>query len=82
MWSPFTPIASVAAGLLSSFQNPFHPGHSVGNKLNYTQLDIFTPYIEFARAAYCDPDKIAGWKCGGSSFLLRFYVFSGLLIGK
>jgi hypothetical protein len=78
MWLPFTPIASVAAGLLSSFQNPFNLGH----KLNYTQLDIFTPHIEFARAAYCDPDKIFGWQCGGSSFLLRFYVFSDLLIGK
>jgi len=26
----------------------------------------FVPYIEFARAAYCKPSKIAGWKCGGA----------------
>jgi hypothetical protein len=68
MWPPFTPIASLAAGLLSGSQSTFNVSHTTVAKLNYTSLDSYTPYIEFARAAYCDPNKIAGWKCGGSSF--------------
>jgi hypothetical protein len=66
---PFIPIASLGAGLLSGLQNPFNISHTTVTKLNYTRLDTYTPYIEFARAAYCDPNKIAGWKCGGLSFL-------------
>lgn len=49
--------------------------------LNYTDLSRFTPYIEFARAAYCDSSKIPGWKCGGLSFPLHLYALVGLLIG-
>jgi hypothetical protein len=69
MWFPFSHIASVAAGLLSGSQNTFNIGHTTVTKVNYTHLDTYTPYIEFARAAYCDSNKIAGWKCGGLSFL-------------
>ena len=69
MWSPSPPVASLAAGLLIGFRNPFDISRAIVTKLNYTQLDTYTPYIEFARAAYCDPNKIAGWKCGGLSFL-------------
>jgi hypothetical protein len=69
MWIPSPPIASLAAGLLSGFQNPFNISHTTVTKLNYTRLDAYTPYIEFARAAYCDSSKIAGWNCGGLSFL-------------
>jgi hypothetical protein len=69
MWLPFSPIASLAAGLLSGSQNTLDISHTTVAKLNYTRLDTYTPYIEFARAAYCDPNKIAGWKCGGLSFL-------------
>ena len=65
MWSPFTPIASLAAGLFSGFQHPANTLHGTMTGLNYTDLSRFTPYIEFARAAYCDSNKIAGWKCGG-----------------
>ena len=68
MWSPFPPLASLAAGLLSSSQHSFKTGHGAMSKLNYTELSTFTPYIEFARAAYCDSNKIAGWKCGGCPF--------------
>jgi hypothetical protein len=84
MWSSFPHIASLAAGLLSGFQNPFNVSHTTMTKLNYTRLDAYTPYIEFARAAYCDPNKIAGWKCGGLSLLqiLRLYALAGLLIVK
>jgi hypothetical protein len=48
--------------------------------LNYTDLSTFAPYIEFARAAYCDTSKIPGWKCGGLSFLSHLYALLGLLI--
>jgi hypothetical protein len=69
MWLPFSSIASLAAGLLSGSQNTFNISHTTVTKLNSTELDTYTPYIEFARAAYCDSNKIAGWKCGGLSFL-------------
>lgn len=69
MWSPSPPVASLAAGLLSGFRNPFNISRTTSIKLNYTQLDTYTPYIEFARAAYCDLNKISEWKCGGLSFL-------------
>jgi hypothetical protein len=84
MWFPFTPIASMAAGLLSGFQNTFNISHTTVTKLNYTHLDTYTQYIEFARVAYCDSNKVVGWKCGGLSFLwiLRLYAFAGLLIMK
>jgi hypothetical protein len=49
--------------------------------LNITDLNAFTPYIEFARAAYCDSSKIAGWKCGGLSFFLHLHALAGLLTG-
>jgi hypothetical protein len=80
MWSPFPPIASLAAGMLSSTQHFFKTGHGAMTKLNYTELSTFTPYIEFARAAYCDSSKIAGWKCGNLSFIPRLDAFAVLLI--
>ncbi|KAF8469384.1 alpha/beta-hydrolase [Russula ochroleuca] len=43
-------------------------------RLNHTDLSTFTPYIEFARAAYCDSNKIAGWKCGGACDALPGFV--------
>ena len=83
MWSPFSVITSLAAGpgLFSVIQNPFNTSHT---ELNHTQLDTYTPYIEFARAAYCNSSKITNWDCGGLSFLyiLRLYAFAGLLMMK
>ncbi|KAH9992034.1 alpha/beta-hydrolase [Russula vinacea] len=66
MWSPFTPLASLAAGLLSGFQHPLNTSHGAVMGLNHTDLSTFTPYIEFARAAYCQSNKLVGWKCGGA----------------
>jgi len=48
----------------------------------YATLDTFTPYIEFVRAAYCDPNKIAGWECGGLSFLSRLMPLPGYWLGS
>ena len=39
--------------------------------LSPEQFDEFIPYMEFARAAYCEPEIITGWQCGG-----RFFSFS------
>ncbi|KAI9508341.1 alpha/beta-hydrolase [Russula earlei] len=66
MWLPFHPMFSMAAGLSSSYQQPFNISGGNVTGLADRQLDGFTPYIEFARAAYCNPNKIDGWKCGGS----------------
>ncbi|KAF8489257.1 Alpha/Beta hydrolase protein [Russula emetica] len=74
MWIPSPPIASLAAGLLSGFQNPFDISHTTVTKLNYTQLDTYTPYIEFARAAYCNSSKIAGWNCGDACSALPGFM--------
>jgi hypothetical protein len=81
MWSPFTPLASLAAGLFSGFQHPFNTSHDAMLGLNHTDLSTFTPHVEFARAAYCHSNKIAGWKCGGLSFFLHHDAVAGLLIG-
>ncbi|EIM81619.1 alpha/beta-hydrolase [Stereum hirsutum FP-91666 SS1] len=32
--------------------------------LTSSQLSAFTPFTQFARAAYCDPSVITGWTCG------------------
>ncbi|KAI0046535.1 alpha/beta-hydrolase [Auriscalpium vulgare] len=32
--------------------------------LTVAQLAAFTPFTQFARAAYCAPSKIQGWNCG------------------
>lgn len=64
MWSPFHPIVSMAAGLFNDFQQPFNISHGAVTQLSDSQLGGYTPFIEFARAAYCEPNKIAGWKCG------------------
>lgn len=34
--------------------------------LTSSQLSAFTPFTQFARAAYCDPSVITGWTCGGT----------------
>ena len=68
----------MAAGLWNHFQQPLNASHGVMTVLTSNQIDGFTPYIEFARAAYCDSSKIAGWKCGGKSFLLHLCGSVGL----
>jgi hypothetical protein len=73
MWSPFAPIAYLVAGLFGNVQQPLHilnGGHSNLTELTPSQFAHFMPYIEFARAAYCDSNKIAGWNCGGKLLLL------------
>jgi hypothetical protein len=77
MWLPFSPIASLTAGLLSSFRHPSNINHGSMSMsgLNYTDLNAFTPYIEFARAAYCDSNKTKGWKCGGLSLSCIFMLW-------
>ncbi|KAF9464158.1 alpha/beta-hydrolase [Collybia nuda] len=32
--------------------------------LSTNQISALTPFTQFARAAYCPPEKIQGWKCG------------------
>ncbi|RDB17931.1 Lipase [Hypsizygus marmoreus] len=32
--------------------------------LSASQLSDLSPFTQFARAAYCEPEKIEGWKCG------------------
>lgn len=34
--------------------------------LSQAALSAITPYVQFARAAYCPTSKIAGWSCGGN----------------
>jgi hypothetical protein len=80
MWSPFHPIVSLAAALFGTVQQHFDVTSSHGNltRLTESQYAEFIPYIQFSRAAYCDPSKIyPEWKCGGtpfSSLCLRWFI--------
>jgi hypothetical protein len=68
MWPSFHPLFSVAAGLVGNFQHSFNTSDGHVKPLSGNQYAEFIPYIEFARAAYCTPNKIVGWKCGGWFF--------------
>ncbi|KAI0301186.1 alpha/beta-hydrolase [Multifurca ochricompacta] len=74
MWSPFTPLLSIAAGIIGNFQQPFNTSQGGIVALSNSQFAEFTPYIEFARAAYCAPNKIAGWQCGDACHALPGFV--------
>jgi len=59
---------SIAAALFGNLQQSFNISRGDETMLADNapeKLGGFTPYIHFARAAYCNPDKIAEWKCGG-----------------
>ncbi|KAH9959756.1 Alpha/Beta hydrolase protein [Russula dissimulans] len=69
MWSPFHLILSVTTALFGNVQQSFNISHGDVTMLAddpLSPLGGFTPFLQFARAAYCDPDKIVGWKCGGA----------------
>ena len=34
------------------------------NVVSATDISGFTPFTQFARAAYCQPSKIKNWSCG------------------
>ena len=38
---------------------------SVVTALSSTEISSYTPFTQFARAAYCDPTKLKTWTCGG-----------------
>jgi len=65
MWTPFQPLLSVAAGIMNHFQQPFNISQGGVTTLTSSLYAEFIPYIQFARAAYCSPNKIDGWQCGG-----------------
>jgi hypothetical protein len=63
MWFPLYYLLFLAASVVGS------PLHSINEKREVTPLsDIefadFISFIEFARAAYCTPAELVGWKCG------------------
>ena len=42
------------------------------NILAASDISSFTPFTQFARAAYCQPSKIKNWNCGRESSLFPF----------
>lgn len=36
--------------------------------LSTTQISDLAPFTQFARAAYCPPDEVLNWTCGGPFF--------------
>ncbi|KAI0248627.1 alpha/beta-hydrolase [Lactifluus subvellereus] len=64
MWSPFYPLLSLATGFINHFQQSLNISNSGVIHLPEGLYAEFVPYIQFARAAYCDPTKIDGWQCG------------------
>src|SRR6266850_7006390 len=79
---PLPPNRFLAAGLLGNLQQPLNINLDNTTGLTANQFSAFTPYIEFARAAYCDANKIAGWKCGGEPFPLRLCASLAYREGK
>ena len=65
---------------MGNFQESFNVSHSDVTQLSSNQFSDFIPYIEFARAAYCTPNKIVGWQCGGWFFFLNT-LYCRILIG-
>ncbi|TFY75768.1 hypothetical protein EWM64_g8245 [Hericium alpestre] len=53
-----------SAGLASAVPTGFGLRPRDATALTADQLAAFAPFTQFARAAYCDPSKIQGWKCG------------------
>jgi len=38
---------------------------SVVTALSSAEISSYTPFTQFARAAYCNPAKVRTWTCGG-----------------
>jgi hypothetical protein len=50
--------------------------------LSANQISELTPFTQFARAAYCPPEKIQGWKCGSKPpHRLLMYLLNGFTYG-
>jgi len=49
--------------------------------LSSADISSYTPFTQFARAAYCDPAKVKTWTCGGESFG-RFQTPDWILIDE
>jgi len=64
----------MAVGLFGNIQQFFNISHRHTTGLVDTQLIKFTPYIQFARAAYCNSNKIAEWKCGSACDALPGFI--------
>ncbi|KAI9508343.1 Alpha/Beta hydrolase protein [Russula earlei] len=64
MWTPFLHALSIAAAIVGNFQHSLNSSYETVKTLSDTQFAEFMPYIEFARAAYCTPNKVVGWQCG------------------
>jgi hypothetical protein len=82
MWSPFNYFLPLAAGFVGDFQQTLNTSRGEMTLLTSNQFAEFIPYAEFARAAYCVPNKIAEWQCGGkfSPYPTILSALTGLLI--
>jgi hypothetical protein len=40
----------------------------------------FTPFTQFARAAYCDPTKLTNWTCGGKYDRLYYFQLAAHIV--
>jgi hypothetical protein len=54
--APVTPAVEAAA--------PVALEARATSQLSVAQINGYAPYTQLARAAYCSPAKITGWKCG------------------
>ena len=62
---PLKPLLPLAAAAFGGLWNGSIFHRSNVTQLSSNQFSEFVPFIEFARAAYCPPTKIEGWRCGG-----------------
>jgi len=56
----------LALGFISvGLASPAHRNvRRAATALSVNQVNAFTPYTQFARAAYCDPSATSNWSCG------------------
>ena len=62
MMIPLSPLLPLAAGVLGGLRHALNVHRSNLTQLTSNQFAEFVPFIEFARTAYCPPNKIE--RCG------------------
>jgi len=63
LYGSFTLLLTLLAGVRAG-PIPRNVAERRATALSSVQLSGLAPFTQFARAAYCEPQKIQGWKCG------------------
>lgn len=72
-------LLSVSIGVLAAptpRQLAPNPRADAVTSLSVNQLSTIVPFTQFARAAYCPPEKIQGWQCGGMQLFFMLQLLA------